>query len=183
MRVRDPLEPPSLSRSLEAIWMRLGPTCRLVGQVGAVEPIAADRVAARAPVLDDPLIARLELLGLGNVGHLGVALHTARLDEPLGEHRKVPVMDLVPVVLLVPLFGLLTCVGRVRGISEVGPRTLTSVADRAAEAVDGMRTVGVEIEARRDDLAARGRPSWRRSSKTGASGTPRPSSCRCASFS
>ena len=42
----------------------------LVGQVGAERPLAADRVAARAAVLDDPLVAGLELLGLRDVGHL-----------------------------------------------------------------------------------------------------------------
>ena len=55
----------------------------LVGQVGAERPLAADRVAAGAAVLDDPLVAGLELLGLGDVGHLVVALQAARLDEPL----------------------------------------------------------------------------------------------------
>ena len=68
----------------------VGPDLSLVGQVGPVGALAADRVAAGAPVLDDPLIARLQLLRLGNVGHLGVALQAARLDEPLGEHREVP---------------------------------------------------------------------------------------------
>ena len=42
--------------------------------------------------------------------------------------------------------------GRVRGVGEVGARALAAVADRAAEAVDRVRAVGVEVEARRDHL-------------------------------
>ena len=72
-------------------------------------------MAAGAAVLDDPLIARLELRRLGDVGDLVVALHAARLDEPLREHREVPVVDLVPVVLLLPFLRLLEAVRRVRG--------------------------------------------------------------------
>ena len=127
---------------------QVGADLALVGQVGAERALAADRVAAGAAVLDDPLVAGLELLRLGDVGDLVVALQAARLDEPLGEHREIPVVDLVPAVLLRPLLGLLERIGRVRGEGEVGPRALAAVADRAAEAVDRVRAVGVEIEAR-----------------------------------
>ena len=73
---------------------RLGPTWRSSVRSGPIDAVAADRVAARAAVLDDPLVAGLQLRGLGNVGHLGVALQAARLDEPLGKHREIPEMEI-----------------------------------------------------------------------------------------
>ena len=49
---------------------------------------------------------------------------------------------------MLPLLLLLEVVRRVRGVGEVGARALAAVADRAAEAVDRVRAVGVEVEAR-----------------------------------
>ena len=104
---------------------QVGPDLALVGQVRADRALAADRVAAGAAVLDDPLVARLELLRLRDVGHLGVALQAARLDEPLGEHREIPEMELVPVVLLVHSSACLSesgvCEAKVKSVPEPWP--------------------------------------------------------------
>ena len=134
---------------------QVGADLPLVGEIGAVGAIAADRVAARAAVLDDPLVARLQLLRLGNVGDLGVALDAARLDEPLGKHREIPDDGSHASCALRATSRPARGVGRMRRIGEVGARALAAVADRAAEAVDRMRAVGVEIETGRDHLAAR----------------------------
>ena len=61
--------------------------------------------------------------------------------------------NLVPAVLLLPFLRLLEGVGRVRGKGEIGSRALAAVADRAAEAVDRVRAVGVEVEPGLDHLA------------------------------
>ena len=102
-----------------------------------------------------------------------VALQAARLDEPLGEHREIPEVEY-------PASGTsssqssasLREFGRVRRIGEVGARALAAVTDRAAEAVDGVRTVRVEIEAGGHDLAPGIDRRWRPRSRTGATGTP-----------
>ena len=118
----------------------------LVGQVGSERALAADGVAPRAAILHDPLVAGLELLGLGDVGDLMVALHAARLDEPLRQHGIVPVMDLLPAVLFFPVLFFLEVCRRMRSKREIGARALTAVADGAAESVDRMRAVAVEVE-------------------------------------
>src|SRR5262245_65707671 len=118
----------------------------VVLQVRAVRALAADRVTAGAAVLGDPLIPRSELRRdrLGNVRHLVMALQAARLQELPGQHRLVPEVDFVPVVLLFPLVLLPEVVRRVRGEREVGTRSLAAVAAHAAEAVVRMRAGGVE---------------------------------------
>ncbi len=137
-----------LGGDVAEVW----PHGALVGQVGAERTFPADRVAAGAAVLDDPLVASLKLLGLRNIGDLVMALQAARLDEPLGQHRIIPVVDLLPAVLLFPSSPSLRVSGRVRGVSEIGAGALAAVADRAAEAVDRVRAVGVEVKPRRDRL-------------------------------
>ena len=114
------------------------------------EPV--DLVAAVAAVALDELVAlrdRRRVFGDELHGAL-VALHARGLGVLAGEHRVVPVMLLVPVVLLRPS-GLLAHVGRtVVGANEVERFARAAVADRAAEFVERVRRLRaqVEIEAR-----------------------------------
>ena len=76
--------------------------------------VAVDLVAAVAAVLADQVVALDELRrgGLGKplggleIDHLMMALQTARLLEPVREHRLNPVMVVEPPVLVMPLVPL-----------------------------------------------------------------------------
>ena len=103
-------------------------------------------MATRAAELDDPLKAGLELLGLRDIRNFVVALEAARLDEPLRQHREIPHMNCLPVILLLPLVALLEVLGGMRRKREIGAGALAAVTDRAAKTVDRVRSVRVEIQ-------------------------------------
>src|SRR5208283_3712789 len=140
VRVLDPLEYPIL-RDLGCDMAEIGADCALVGQVGTERTLAADGVAPRAAILHDPLVAGLELLGLGDVGDLMVALHAGRFDEPLRQHGIIPVMDRLPAVLFFPVLFFLAVCRRMRSKREIRARALTAVTDGATEGIDRMRAV------------------------------------------
>ena len=74
-----------------------------------------------------------------------MALYAARLGVLLREHRPVPVVLLVPMMLFTPLLELVLH-GPVIDADEVQGFPGAAVADRAADIAQGMRRLGGEIQ-------------------------------------
>ena len=112
--------------------LRAGPPVDLVAAIAAVLPdqvISLHELGRRR--LGKPL-ARLE------VDHLMMTLQTARLLEPLRQHRQDPMMIVEPTVVVMPLMGFLRRVGRVRSPLETRSAPLPLMADRAPKRLHRM---------------------------------------------
>ena len=75
-----------------------------------------------------------------------MALDAGRFLEPLRVHRPFPEVIVEPLVFVSPFVHLSRIVRRVRRILERGSRTLSLVADGAAELRQRMRTGRAEVD-------------------------------------
>ena len=138
------------------VEVRLHPQVRSDPLVGPGP--AVDFMTAVAAVLPDQVVA-LDQLRRGRIGKpltgleiddLVMTLQTARLLEPLREHRLDPVVVVEPAMVIVPLMPLLGRVRRVGGPRKVRGASLTLVTDRATKVLHRMRAAVAheEIEPR-----------------------------------
>ena len=131
--------------------------------IGTVE--AGDLVATEAAKLPNQLPAAVEFRGRGTVvgidsqfDDLVVALQAGGFPQPPWLHRVFPIVVGEVPVLAVPLLVLGRMIGSVLGVVETGGRSLSVMADGAAELGQGVRAGGGQVDIR---TRVRGERVWK----------------------